>query len=265
MTMTDDRITTTDLAGQARATWQEAAAKPTAVELGRQFGRSERWARDRIREARQDAGSGTAADRQAPAERPADSAADPAAAAERPADSAADPATDLAEEVTTSTAAAADDTRLTWWVSVIAVVVVGGVALVMSYDHMRLLAEESGEGWRSWLLPISVDGLMIAASSVILARQRQGVPAGWLPWMALVAGVAVSVAANIAQAGADLKPIGSDGGPATEADYDDLLLKARLLAAWPPLAALAGVELLMRQIRGRQQAGRREDQQQFGV
>lgn len=257
MTMTDDRVATTALSEQARTAWQEAATKPAAVELGRQFGRSERWARERIREARQTPGSTPIADRQPsaePAAVPAETAApaaDPAETAEPAAETAAAPAIDLAEEAASTTTPVVAETQLTWWVSVAAVIVVGGVALVMSYDHMRLLAEQSGEAWRAWLLPISVDGLMIAASSVILARQRQNIPAGWLPWLALVAGVAVSVAANIAQAGHELNP--------AAADYDRLILQARLLAAWPPLAALAGVELLMRQIRGRQQATDRQE------
>ena len=46
-----------------------------------------------------------------------------------------------------------------------AVLSVALVAAVASYEHMRALAEVAGEGWRSWLLPISVDGLAVAAGN----------------------------------------------------------------------------------------------------
>jgi hypothetical protein len=36
----------------------------------------------------------------------------------------------------------------------------------------------AGEGWRSWLLPISVDGLAVAASMTMLVRRRAGLRAG---------------------------------------------------------------------------------------
>ena len=59
------------------------------------------------------------------------------------------------------------------------------VAAIASYEHMRALAEVAGEGWRSWLLPISVDGLAVAASMTMLVRRRRG---GLLPWTALLLG-----------------------------------------------------------------------------
>lgn len=41
---------------------------------------------------------------------------------------------------------------------------------IVSYEHMREVAEQVGEGWRSYLLPISVDGMILASSMVLLSR-----------------------------------------------------------------------------------------------
>src|SRR5690606_1270822 len=112
-------------------------------------------------------------------------------------------------------------------VTTLAVVAVAIVAAIASYDHMRVLAEAAGEGWRSWLLPISVDGLIVAASMSMLVRRRAGLPAGALAWVSLLAGIAASLGANVAAA--------------------DPTLVGRLVAAWPPVALLLSHELLLRQ------------------
>src|ERR671910_3604994 len=59
----------------------------------------------------------------------------------------------------------------------VSVVLVALVAAVASYEHMRALAGLAGEEWRAWLLPISVDGLAVAASMTMLVRRRAGQPA----------------------------------------------------------------------------------------
>jgi hypothetical protein len=79
-----------------------------------------------------------------------------------------------------------------------AVGLVAAVALVSSYDHMRILAEASGEQWRAWLVPLSVDGLAISSTLVLWIRHRQGGWGGLLPWGTLLLSTVVSVAANIA-------------------------------------------------------------------
>jgi hypothetical protein len=114
------------------------------------------------------------------------------------------------------------------WVRVLtvaAVVVVAAVAAVASYAHTRALALSAGEGWRADLLPLSVDGLLVAASLVLLVRRRAGLPAGWLPWFGLALGVATSLAANVAAA--------------------DPTILGRVVAAWPPLAFAVAFELLV--------------------
>jgi hypothetical protein len=113
-------------------------------------------------------------------------------------------------------------------VTTLAVVLVAAVAAVASYEHMRALAELAGEGWRSWLLPVSVDGLAVAASMTMLVRRRVGLPAGALVWTALLLGLGASLAANVAAA--------------------DPTLAGRLVAAWPPVALLMAYELLLQQL-----------------
>jgi hypothetical protein len=124
----------------------------------------------------------------------------------------------------------ADSVAVPVWVrrvTTAAVVAVAGVAAVASYEHMRALASLAGEGWRSWLLPISVDGLAVAASMTMLVRRRAGRAAGVLPWAALLLGLGASLAANMAAA--------------------EPTVVGRLVAAWPPVGLLLSYELLMQQ------------------
>src|SRR5436190_13220391 len=73
------------------------------------------------------------------------------------------------------------------------------VAGAISYSHMAELARIHGEvGWRSHAFPVSVDGIEVVASLVLLAHRRAGTRAGWLPWVALAASVAANVAADVA-------------------------------------------------------------------
>jgi hypothetical protein len=116
-----------------------------------------------------------------------------------------------------------------------AVLAVALVAAIASYEHMRALADLAGEGWRAWLLPISVDGLAVAASMTMLVRRRAGLPAGALTWVALLLGLGASLAANVAAA--------------------EPTVQGRLVAAWPPVGLLLSYELLMQQIKARGGAG----------
>lgn len=112
----------------------------------------------------------------------------------------------------------------------LAVVVVAAVAAAISYSHLQALALSAGEGaWQAAILPLSVDGMMLCASLTAITRRRAGQPVGALPWLALLLGVAASVAANIASA--------------------EPTVEGRLIAAWPPVALLLSLELLLRQRR----------------
>jgi hypothetical protein len=113
-----------------------------------------------------------------------------------------------------------------------AVVVVAVIAAVVSYSHMQQLAASAGEDWRSWLIPLSIDGLVVAASMVLLTRRRSGLPGGPLAWGALGAGVGASLAANMADARPEVTAV--------------------LIAGWPAVAFAVAFELLCQQRRAEQ-------------
>ncbi|PXY25130.1 hypothetical protein BAY59_24190 [Prauserella coralliicola] len=107
--------------------------------------------------------------------------------------------------------------------------VVAAVAGAASYTHMRALAAEHGEQWLSYITPLSVDGLLVVASLVIVEARRRGDRGPVLAWLALVAGVLASLAANVAAAGPDLT--------------------SKVIAAWPPAAFTIAFELVLRLVR----------------
>jgi hypothetical protein len=110
------------------------------------------------------------------------------------------------------------------------VVLLAGIAALVSYGHMHALAMQHGEGrLASALIPLSVDGMIVASSMSLLLDSRLGRRGGVLPWTLLIIGAAASLAANIAVA--------------------EPTLLGRVIAAWPSLALTASYELLMRQVR----------------
>ena len=115
---------------------------------------------------------------------------------------------------------------------------VGMLALIagtVSYLHMHLLVELQGQpGWVAALTPLSVDGMIVAASTTLLADSRAGERGGVLPWALLVVGSVASLAANVAVA----QPT----------------VAGRVIAAWPSFALIAAYELLMRQVAAAQLA-----------
>lgn len=119
-------------------------------------------------------------------------------------------------------------------ITTLAVLAVALVASVASYDHQRVLAEVAGEGWRAYLLPLSVDGLIVAASMSMLVRRRAGEPAGALALCALLLGLAASLAANVV---------------AADPELIDPVLVSRVVAAWPPIALGLSFELSIGQLR----------------
>lgn len=122
--------------------------------------------------------------------------------------------------------------RRTLLAATVAVVTgVAGIAAAISYGHMHDWASANGEpSWRALLFPLSVDGLLIAASAVLLADSRSGRKADWLAWALVVVGSLVSVTANVA--------------------HDWVARAAEIaIAGWPPLALVGSYELLMRLLR----------------
>ncbi|MGH9211395.1 MAG: DUF2637 domain-containing protein [Acidimicrobiales bacterium] len=220
-----------------------AAGRPlSGAELGRRFGSSPRWGRERVTEVQTAIHSDTTAtppERDAKPQSQHPKTTSRATAASPPADrrggtGRAQAATPAAGNTTRRPASPArvrpvDTPTVTPAVrriTTLAVLAVAAVAAVASYDHQRVLAELAGEGWRAWMLPISVDGLVVAASMSMLVQRRAGLPAGALTWLALIAGIGASLAANVAAA--TPTPVG------------------RLVAAWPPLAFAVAFELAVR-------------------
>jgi len=116
------------------------------------------------------------------------------------------------------------------WTTTGSVALLALIASTMSYLHMNTLVTLHGQpGWVAALTPLSVDGMIVAASTTLLADSRSGRRGGVLPWALLVAGSVASLAANLAVA----EPV----------------LIGRMIAAWPSFALTASYELLTRQVR----------------
>lgn len=117
------------------------------------------------------------------------------------------------------------------WSTVAAVSVVALVAAFVSYRHALQVVRAHGEsGGLALAYPLTIDGLIYAASMVLLNAARQGVRAHWLAYGALGLGIAATLAANVA-AGLASGPVGA------------------LVAAWPAPALVISYELLMLVIR----------------
>jgi hypothetical protein len=116
------------------------------------------------------------------------------------------------------------------WTTTGCVALLALIAATVSYLHMHVLVELHGQpGWVAALTPLSVDGMIVAASTTLLADSRLGGRGGVLPWALLVIGSVASLAANVAVA--------------------EPSLTGRVIAAWPSLALIGAYELLMRQVR----------------
>ncbi|MBL7487445.1 DUF2637 domain-containing protein [Frankia sp. AgB1.9] len=114
--------------------------------------------------------------------------------------------------------------------TVLAVLAVAVIAASVSYRHIRGVALDHGEDpTAAAIIPISVDGLIVAASMTLLADSRAGRRRNWLPYTLLALSSAASVAANVMHAQPDLA--------------------ARVISAWPSAALIGAYELLMGQIR----------------
>ncbi len=109
----------------------------------------------------------------------------------------------------------------------VSTVAVAGIAAWSSWSHMVAVALRFGERPEvAYVLPLSVDGMLIVASAAMVEDKRAGRRVRWSARTAFAAGVAASVAANIAAAAP------SPG--------------ARIVAAWPAVALLLVVEMLTR-------------------
>jgi hypothetical protein len=87
------------------------------------------------------------------------------------------------------------------WTTTACVGLLALIAGTVSYLHMHTLVQLHGQpGWVAALTPFSVDGMIVAASTTLLADSRPGGHGGFLPWALLVVGSVASLAANVAVA-----------------------------------------------------------------
>lgn len=67
----------------------------------------------------------------------------------------------------------------------------------LSFSHIHDVVAANGQaGWKSWLYPLSVDLLTVAAYRKILAAHRDHIGAG-LAWCSFLLGLSASLAANV--------------------------------------------------------------------
>jgi Protein of unknown function (DUF2637) len=89
------------------------------------------------------------------------------------------------------------------WVIYLTALAVAGFAFTVSYTHIYDLgAQHAQDGIAVAMLPLSVDLLIVAASLVLFRQSRGPRPATWLarwlPRFVMWAGIAATVAANVA-------------------------------------------------------------------
>lgn len=155
----------------------DQGAPLSAAALAAQFGRSPRWAQDRIAEVRKGRSAlGTPGSNNGNHE--------------------VNLATSSGRAPTPEAAAGQRAQRL----DALIVSLVALVAAAASYQHQRTLVTLAGEGWLAWALPVSVDGMMLATGRSILRRRRAGISASLLSWFGFALGLVASVAANVAAA-----------------------------------------------------------------
>ena len=111
------------------------------------------------------------------------------------------------------------------------VCVVAVFAAVVSYSHIYGQGRVHGQdGTAARLLPLSVDGLILAASLVLLHEARNDRDAPGLAQFVLWLGIGATIGANIA--------FGAGYG-----------LLGALISAWPAVAFIGAVEIAMQQVR----------------
>jgi hypothetical protein len=112
-----------------------------------------------------------------------------------------------------------------------AVMLVAAIAAVVSFIHIQHLAASHGQTeLAAYLLPVSVDGTVAAASLSMLWAARTGLPTAWISRCMLTLGVGATLAANVAYGA----PFGLSG---------------ELLSGWPAVAFVGSVEMVLVMVR----------------
>jgi len=104
-------------------------------------------------------------------------------------------------------------------------------AVLVSLSHMFEVAHMAGQSWRSFLLPVSVDGLALVSVMAVRRCRRQGITPDRLVVGSLVLSVAASLAANVF---------------ASDPELVDVAHLRWVVGAWPPVAFLLA-ELVIKQ------------------
>lgn len=113
---------------------------------------------------------------------------------------------------------------------------VATVAAAASYTHMMKVAAAYGDKWLSFLLPLSVDGLLVVASLVLIVSRSRGEDPPALAKVSMVIGLAVSLAANVGAAA-----LGFVSG--TSVMY---MVGAMSVSMWPPVSFAFAYELVLK-------------------
>jgi hypothetical protein len=124
---------------------------------------------------------------------------------------------------------------------------VGGPAGVASYRHAETVFRRYGEtaAMAQWL-PLTTDGMLIAAIFVMYWRRYRRERVGVLPWSAFLAGMVATLAANLAAA--DLTATNGDPGE---------IIGRIATAVWPPICLAFTLELAASLIKGGQRLAAR--------
>ena len=118
-----------------------------------------------------------------------------------------------------------------------AVLLVAAIAAVISFVHIEHLALTHGQtALAAYLLPLSIDGTVAAASLVLLRAARAGLAAPRLAQVMLGLAVVATLAANVANG----------------ARYG---LAGALLSGWPAVAFIGSAEMALGMVRRTRQAG----------
>jgi len=116
-------------------------------------------------------------------------------------------------------------------VTAAAVLLVAAIAAATSFIHIQHLAITHGQTiLAAYLLPVSIDGTVVAASMVMLQAARTGIRTPWLSRVMLGLAVTATLAANIAY--------GWPAGPWWS-----------LLSGWPAMAFIGCAEMALGMVR----------------
>ncbi|MGX5695118.1 DUF2637 domain-containing protein [Agromyces soli] len=88
-----------------------------------------------------------------------------------------------------------DGVHLAMFTAIIGTIFIAAGAFWLSFISLSDLARRSGVATdQAWIWPLIIDGIIVVATVAVVALASSR--AAWYPWMLLVAGAAISVAAN---------------------------------------------------------------------